>query len=180
VHQRCALFLIGLMWLWTGIAYHWLFFSEINRAALLFGLLFVVEGLLLIGFALKTMPMEFRWRSSPAGWLGAALLAYSLVIYPLIDLLLGHWPRMPWFGVSPCPVTLFTLAMLSLAAPRPASWLWAIPITWSIVGGTAAFLLAVPQDWILLASGPVAVLIAFRSDGGWLRAVREKLLQRRV
>jgi hypothetical protein len=28
-----------------------------------------------------------------------------------------------------------------------------IPVLWSLVGGSAAFLLQVPQDWILLASG---------------------------
>ena len=28
-------------------------------------------------------------------------------------------------------------------------WLLAIPFIWSLIGGSAAFLLDVPQDWVL-------------------------------
>jgi hypothetical protein len=48
------------------------------------------------------------------------------------------------FGVTPCPVTIFTFGLL-------------------LVGGSAAVLLQVPQDWLLLVSGCVALpLILFR------------------
>lgn len=161
LNQRLALAIMGLMWIWTGVAYHWIFFSEINAAAVLFGLLFVVEGAVLGGLAFRhAASFSFRWRPDLAGWAAAALLLYALIVYPLIDLLLGNWPRMPWFGISPCPVTLFTLGFLLLAHPRPPFWLWAIPIGWSLIGGTASFLLGIPQDWVLLASGPAAALIA--------------------
>jgi hypothetical protein len=46
--------------------------------------------------------------------------------------------------------------MLLLA--HPVRWLTlAIPVLWSLLGGSAAFLLDVPQDWFLLFSGPLAV-----------------------
>jgi hypothetical protein len=60
------------------------------------------------------------------------------------------------FGITPCPVTIFTLGLLLLARPM-YWWLLVIPVLWSLVGGSAAFLLRVPQDWVLLVSG-VAVL----------------------
>jgi hypothetical protein len=37
--------------------------------------------------------------------------------------------------------------------------LLAIPLLWSLIGGSAAFLLGVPQDWLLLFSGVVTVLV---------------------
>lgn len=162
LHRRLALAAVSLMWIWTGIAYHWLFFSEINPAAIAFGLLFVGEGLLLAWLAFRQgPPLRLRWRAGAAGWVGAALIAYAAIIYPLIDLYLGHWPRMPSFGISPCPVTLFTLGLLMLASPRPPLWAWIAPLAWSLIGGTAAFLLGIPQDWALLASAPAAIFIIY-------------------
>jgi hypothetical protein len=35
--------------------------------------------------------------------------------------------------------------------------LLAIPALWSLIGGSAAILLSVPQDWLLLVSGMVSV-----------------------
>jgi hypothetical protein len=34
-----------------------------------------------------------------------------------------------------------------------------LPLLWSLIGGSAAILLAVPQDWALLVGGVVAVLL---------------------
>jgi hypothetical protein len=127
-----------------------------------FALLFFLQGL---GFALvasaRQLPFRFRWRPGVQSVVGAALIGYAFVLYPLVDLLMGSWPRMPAFGISPCPVTLFTLGLLLLGQPRPRWWLWIIPVAWSLLGGTAAFLLGIPQDWVLLLGGPAALLIAF-------------------
>ena len=70
------------------------------------------------------------------------------------------------FGFTPCPVTLFTFGLFLLAtAPIPRGLL-AIPLIWSLIGGSAAFLLGVPQDWQLLFSGAAIVLILWRGNGG--------------
>ncbi|WP_292530757.1 DUF6064 family protein, partial [Mesorhizobium sp.] len=61
------------------------------------------------------------------------------------------------FGVTPCPVTIFTFGFFLLAKPPVSRWVLAIPFIWSLIGGGAAFLLGVPQDWLLLVSGVVAV-----------------------
>jgi uncharacterized membrane protein YjjB (DUF3815 family) len=62
----------------------------------------------------------------------------------------------PLFGVAPCPTTIFTLGMLLLSN---ASWrLFAIPLVWSIIGGSAAVLLGVPQDYGLILAGAVAAI----------------------
>jgi hypothetical protein len=65
------------------------------------------------------------------------------------------------FGITPCPVTIFTLGMLLLARPM-YWWLLAIPVLWSLVGGSAAFLLGVPQDWVLLLSGVAVLWVEYR------------------
>jgi hypothetical protein len=67
------------------------------------------------------------------------------------------YPAMPMFGIAPCPVTIFTFGVLMLARGHVQLWLLAVPVTWSLIGGTAAFLLRVPQDGFLLVSGLVSV-----------------------
>jgi hypothetical protein len=88
------------------------------------------------------------------GW---ALIAYSALIYPLIGVAGHGYPAMPMFGITPCPVTLFSLGMLLLAQRPVPRRLLPIPLVWALVGGSAAFLLAVPQDWLLIAGGLLVV-----------------------
>ena len=149
--------ILAAMWLWTGIAYHGLFFSAINTAAYLFAAMFVIQGGYLIYAGVYRGQIRFGLRSSPATWIGLVFVAYAAIVYPLIGVTTGHpYPAMPVFGVTPCPVTIFTFGLLLLAKPPLSRWLLAIPFVWSLIGGNASILLDVPQDWLLLVSGFVA------------------------
>jgi len=46
-----------------------------------------------------------------------------------------------------------------------------IPIARTLIGGSAAFLPGVPQDWLLLASGLVATLLLLPSQAGNTRRI---------
>ena len=59
--------ILGFLWLWMGIVYHWLHFTHINKAAYAFGALFVLQGLLLLfagarGLLLFKRPTGMRGR----------------------------------------------------------------------------------------------------------------------
>lgn len=155
---------LGAMWLWTGVAYHWLYFASINRAALFFGALFVLQGFVLLYAALVRRSLKFGASTGLAAWLGWAFVVYAAVVYPLIGMWAGHaYPAMPMFGITPCPVTLFTFGLLLLTTAPVSRWILVIPFIWSLIGGSAALLLAVPQDWLLLVGGLVAIpLIVLR------------------
>jgi Family of unknown function (DUF6064) len=148
---------LGLMWVWTGVAYHAMFFAQINKAANAFAALFVVQGLLFAHAALVRSDLRFSRENGPRPWLGWALIVYSALIYPLIGVVGHDYPAMPMFGITPCPVTLFSFGVLLLAQGPVPRRLLVIPFVWSLVGGSAAFLLAVPQDWPLLVSGLLVV-----------------------
>lgn len=161
---RATLVLSGLalMWLWTGAVYHWRFFAAINDAARLFGAAFVLQGVLLARAAWQGR-LQFGRRDGLPRTLGWALVLYALAVYPVVGAATGHsYPGAPTFGITPCPVTLFTFGLLLLAT-TPVPWLLlVIPLAWSLVGGSAAFLLRVPQDWPLLASGVLTVAVLLR------------------
>jgi Family of unknown function (DUF6064) len=63
--------ILALMWLWTGIGYHALWFSAINKAAYLFAALFVVQGCYFVysGFSRQ---IHFGVRPDIATWVRLA------------------------------------------------------------------------------------------------------------
>jgi hypothetical protein len=156
--DRAITGILAAMWLWTGLAYHALFFSAINKAAYLFAALFFIQGGSLIYAGMYHDQIRFSLRPGLATWAGWLFIAYAAILYPLISLSTGHrYPEMPMFGVTPCTVTIFTFGFLLLTTPPLSRWLLVVPSVWSLIGGSAAILLHVPQDWLLLASGFVAV-----------------------
>jgi hypothetical protein len=146
--------ILGLMWLWTGLAYHAAFFSAINRAAYGFAALFVLQGLML-AWAAVTGRLDFRIRGGVRGGIGIVMIVYAMLLYPVIgSLACQSYPGVPVFGVAPCPLVIFTFGVLLMADPLPFRLL-VVPLLWSLIGGSAAFLLRIPQDWVLLLSGVV-------------------------
>jgi hypothetical protein len=163
--QRVIGFGLASMWAWTGIAYHLMHFSSINRAALIFGVVFVVEAGLLFHATLLGDGLRFERTGGASKGLGWLFVFYAMLLYPLVGWWSGHsYPGMPMFGITPCPVTLFTVGVFLLATTAPW-WLLVIPLAWSLVGASAAFLLAMPQDWPLLLGG-VAILFILRQQRG--------------
>lgn len=165
---------LSLLWAWTGLVYHGLYFSSINRAALLFAALFMLQAVLLVHTAVVHDRLRFARPSTPAAWVGVALVGYALVLYPLIGLWTGHaYPALPMFGITPCPLTLFTFGLLLLTTGAVPWWVLVVPVAWSLIGGSAAFLLGVPQDGVLLASGVLALaLLRTRDRRGSVSAQR--------
>ncbi|MGE3396442.1 MAG: DUF6064 family protein [Sphingomonas sp.] len=163
--RRLTLGILALLWAWAAIAYHWLFFTDLTGAALLFGLLFAAQtGLLFFAAVRRRAPPDLSFRANPAGFAGAALIGYALLVYPLLDFWLLAWPRMPWLGISPCPVTLFTLGFLLFSAPRLPVIYWVVPVAWALFEGMTAVLLGILQDWALLLAGVAAILLALAGD----------------
>lgn len=156
--DRIIAAVLALMWLWTGLVYLGLYFAVINKAAFGFAALFIVQGIAFLYAGVIRDGLSFGFRMGLPAVTGGIFMLYAAVLYPLIGIATGHgWPAMPMFGVTPCPVTIFTFGLLLLTTRRFSYWLLAIPFVWSLIGGSAAVLLAVPQDWVLLLSGIVAV-----------------------
>ena len=66
---------LAASWLWTGIVYHGMHFSAINRAAYAFAAIFVLQGLLLLYFGVAMAQLRFDARAGSAPLLGWALIA---------------------------------------------------------------------------------------------------------
>lgn len=154
---------LALLWLWTGIVYHGIYFAEINPAAIVFAIAFVLQGGLFAYEGLWRKRLTFSGHDDPALYIGLVLIAYAMLIYPALGWLAGHgFPAGPSFGITPCPLTIFTFGLL-LMADRPLPRLvLPIPLLWAVIGGSAAFLLGVWPDGMLPVAAVVTLVTLWR------------------
>jgi hypothetical protein len=155
---RVALVLLAALWLWTGIAYFKMFFVSITPAGEIFGSLFIAEaGLLLISTWQNGTPFE---RTSPANFaVAACVIAYALLLYPLLGFALGHrYPAMPTFG-APCPMVIFTFGVFCLVPAAIPRFAVAVPVLWAMLGSYAAFGFGVREDLGLVAAAVAALAV---------------------
>lgn len=157
--SRLVAILLAALWAWTGIAYHLEFFTQINNAAYLFGLLFVAQAALFLLTGLLRGKLVFRAKPDVAGVVGGLLIVFALLLYPALGLLSSHvYPRAPTFG-TPCPVTIFTFGLLLWTDKSVPLYVLLIPFVWSLLGSSAAFLLDVREDIGLLGAGVVGTFL---------------------
>jgi hypothetical protein len=148
---------LAALWLWGGLAYHATYFASINPAAWGFAALFVVEAGLLAWYGPVQRRLAFGTAAGPSWWLGVGLGLYALA-YPALNIMAGHtYPAVPSFGV-PCPTGIFTVGLMLTAAKRPPLVVIVVPVLWALIGGSAAFVLGVATDYMLLAC---SVLLVF-------------------
>jgi hypothetical protein len=163
--DKITVLILSLLWAWMGVVYHILFFSMINKAAYLFGILNIFQAALFFYFGIIRNELSFRFGKNISGWIGAVLVGYALVIYPALGYFLGHrFPSSPTFGL-PCPTTIFSFGLLLWTTGRLRLIIMLFPVIWALIGTTAAIYLRVYEDFGLLFAGSIAfLLIAMRKN----------------
>jgi hypothetical protein len=164
---------LAFFWLWMGIVYHIIFFSTINKAAYIFGGLFILQGIMFAGCGLIRKKLSFEYTKSGINKAGIILIIYALIIYPVLGQNLGHvYPYSPTFGL-PCPTTIFTFGILLFTNKKIPWHLLIIPLLWSIIGFTAALTLTIYEDIGLLIAGIVGFTLLIISNKKY-KSAKEK------
>ena len=157
--DRIVFAILAFFWIWMGLVYHILFFSAINRAAYLFGAVFIAQGILFLYQGSVRQNIRLRFILDAHGVIGIVLILYALVVYPLFGHLMGHvYPGTPTFGV-PCPTTIFTFGILLFSLNRIPWFCVLIPLLWSLVGFSAALNLSIKEDFGLVIAGILSAVI---------------------
>jgi hypothetical protein len=144
---------LAFFWLWMGVVYHFIFFTAINKAAYLFGILFILQGILFLMLGIFQNKLSFSLRNNRFGITGIILITYALVVYPVLGYFFGHiYPYAPTFGL-PCPTTIFTFGLLLMLDKKCPVIILIIPSIWSIIGFSAAFNFGIYEDTALLVAG---------------------------
>lgn len=155
---------LSFLWIWMGLVYHIIFFSVVNKAAYVFGGLFIAQGILFLVFGVFRSDLIFRLRFSVYSVTGMVFILYSLIVYPIIGTVTGHrFPSSPTFGL-PCPTTIFTFGILLLAIRRVPVWVLMIPVIWSVIGFGAVWMFGMYEDiGLLVASLTTCALLIYRN-----------------
>ena len=162
--SRWVSVLLAVLWFWMALVYHLAFFANLSAIGMVFGVAFGVQGALFSWLAVRPHPTSYRARSPVALVVGAALIAYAILIYPALGYHWAHrYPANPTFGV-PCPTTIFTLGLIVWASRSIPQRLAIVPLAWAVVGTSAALYLGVVEDFGLLVAAVLtgAMLIAGR------------------
>jgi hypothetical protein len=168
-HDRWISGLLAVHWAWSAVAYHVAFFTRINPAAWLFAATFLLQALLFLWSGVIRGRLSFMGARTTWTAIGWFLVVYAL-LYPAINAVEhGSVLKIPTFGL-PCPTTIFTAGLLLLAAPHSRT-LAIIPIVWSVIGGSAAFLLGVSADYVLLVAGVALAVFELQSSSSLERGV---------
>lgn len=156
-HRSAVLsYFLGALWLWNAAAYHAYHFTRINPAAWVFSAMFAVQCALFVA-AGTGRDASYLSGSGINQSIGLVLIVYSLA-YPFLTMALGHpYPATPTFGV-PCPTVILTIGVLLTLDEDIPVRLSLIPVAWGFIGGSAAVLLAVFTDYVLLGAGLLLLL----------------------
>lgn len=155
---QSAIVLLAALWLWTGIVYFTMFFAAITPAGKVFGSLFIVQaGLLLISTFAQRATFEPESRTNEIAAL--AVIAYALLLYPMLGLALGQrYPAIPTFG-APCPLTIFTFGVFCLFPAFIPRYVMAVPLVWTVISSYAAFGFGVYEDLGLIVAAVTAIVV---------------------
>jgi hypothetical protein len=144
-------------WLWMGIVYHIIFFSSINPAAYMFGVIFILQALLFFKAGIIDIKLEFEFTGGINHYTGLLIIFYALILYPVLGIYFGHiYPKSPTFGL-PCPTTIFTFGILLWTSKKIPLYTLIIPSIWAIIGFSAAINLGIKEDTSLLIAGIMVV-----------------------
>lgn len=150
---------LAFLMLWTGLVYHIIFFTTINKAAYLFGALFIVQAFIFLYNGVINQQLQYKIRKDWVGIIGSVLIIYALIIYPILGYILGHgYPKQPTFGL-PCPTTIFTLGILLFTVNKIKWYNIIILLLWSLLGFSAAVSLGIIEDTGLMIAGVLGFTI---------------------
>lgn len=162
--NRLITAVLAFFWFWMGAVYHLKYFSVINKAADIFGVLFLIQGLIFLIFGVIKEDIVFDFKLDRNTVVGGLFILFGMVLYTVIGVLLGHiYPQAPIFGVAPCPTTIFTFGLLLFTKRLPKAVL-GIPLIWSLIGFFAAIKLGIKEDVGLLIAGITGTIMIFLRD----------------
>ncbi len=167
---------LAAAWLWVAWGFEHERFATINWAADHAALLYVAQAGVLLWAAVRGRA-AFAHAQSARLWVGWALIAIGLALYPLLAPLLSRaWARAEVFAAMPEPTAIVTLGVLLLAGPMPRA-LYVVPVASCLYAGAMLWGLGEGEAWL----APLSALLALGTvaTDAWRRRTRRRDAARR-
>ena len=91
---------LGILWLWIGVIYHLVFFTVINPAAYIFGILFILQGLLILIETFRNERLKFNFKAEVIGYVAYFILVFAIIIYPIFANFFCFWVNRSIFIIT--------------------------------------------------------------------------------
>jgi hypothetical protein len=155
--------ILVFFWIWVGTGFNLFYFSRLYPMAYLFVVLFILEGIILASAGLFRDRITFVVKADLFGLIGALLIIYALIGYPLIAHFTGRgYPHLLLTGMMPCPTAIFTLGLLLWTEKPIPKIVPVIPVIYALTGFVPVKL-GVVEDIGLIAAGIVTgILLIYR------------------
>jgi len=165
--------IVGMMiffYLWNAL----LFWLPAARQGFTTGYVFVViflfEAAYLLYAGLKER-LSFNFKSSVTAIIGVVVIAYGLIIYPIVGVLIGReYPALIFSPFLSCPLNIWVMGMFLLTDKPLPRCLVVVPFVWGLVG---FFMVAIGlyEDIVLILMNILGAILIWSRD---LRMIREE------
>ena len=155
--------LLAACWLWTGWAFHYQRYAQINWAAPWFAAAFAFEALLLVVVGVLAGRLVSRREGDGKLWIPTLIVAISIFGYPLLAPLTGRpWTTAETFGVAADPTAIASVAVLARVRGRIRWLLLAVPLLWCAVAAATLWAMKAPETLVVVAAALLALWPAVR------------------
>ncbi len=163
----CAKVVLDLFWLWLGATFFIVHVGPTFGAGYIFAAAFIVQGTLFVGDAFYGT-LEFRPYAKPSAlFVGLALIAVAVVLYPLVASALGRgWPRLSLVGTAAGPTAAFTLGFLLFTVRKPKPWFFVIPAAWALAAGIGVAAAWHYYEELIIAAAAAIAVVSFVATAG--------------
>jgi hypothetical protein len=153
-----------LSFLWLFSAGFFIFaLVPIYKPAYAFGALFIVQAAIFLACVIRPC-VSFAFGRKANTVAGLLFIAFAMIGYPVLGYFIGHqYPQAPPFGLTPCPLSVFTFGLLLLTDSRVPKWILAIPFLYAI-GGILPLSIGVLEDGAMIVAGVVGTAMILYRD----------------
>jgi hypothetical protein len=161
--SRIIFGILSFLWLWTGIVFFMQYFGPIYKPAYGFGVVFIIQGIIYLVSYFKSQ-VSFNYNKNIFSLVGIIFIVYAMIGYPLFGYFINHtYPQMPPFGLTPCPLVVFTFGLLLFINTKVPKSLFVIPFLWS-VSGFIPVSIGIWEDSGLIIAGILGTIMIIYRD----------------
>ena len=162
--SSAATALLSACWLFVAWAYHLERYATINWAAPYFAAAFALQALLLAWQGVVRRRLRFAWGRGGAEGAAIGLVAFALLVEPLIGPLVGReWTQLETFGGAPDPTAVTTLGVLAAPSLRAPRYLLIVPVLWCAISGATLWAMGTPDALVVPVVGLIATGLALKA-----------------
>lgn len=153
---------IRAMKLYLGICYLWIslvFFLRYGSSEFHKELTAVYFGLISVLFFVDIFTNKISLERNRRYDKGVAAIYLLFLLYPVVGFMLGrHFPEISMW-LMPCPLTVFTIALLTSFMTAKNTWIYILLLLWALPGLPKSFMFNIQEDLILGLTGIFGIIV---------------------